>query len=637
MYLSPQVEVLQNSSQAYLLKRLRKAVAETERFFSRKILVLFKRCAKKEICNVCNRNVQYMSSSVEKIKERLTITEVVESYIKLDKAGGNLKGKCPFHNEKTPSFFVSPDRGSYYCFGCGAKGDIFTFVQEFEGLDFMGALKTLALRAGVELVRENVQARNELDRLYGAMEEATSYYQNLLKESAAAKDYLKNRGITDTTISEFCIGFVPEGWRAIHDHLLKKGFSVAEIEKVGLIKQTEKGYYDRFRGRIMFPISDSSGRIIAFSGRILVDDGKSAKYLNSPDTVLFNKSNILYGLDKAKLDIRKRDYTILVEGQMDLIMSHQAGIKNTVAVSGTALTDSVVSRDDVVNNLGLVRRLSSNMIIAFDADGAGIRASARASQVALSLGMDVKIVQIEGGKDPADIILHSIEDWKNMLRSAKQVIEFHLDTVLARKLDDRKLTKAISEEVLPYIVVLQSRMEKAHFVAKIRDMTKIDENAIWEDLKRLEKSMQVAEGTPAGDGVNETSPLSRKDSIERKILGIVYWQGSQEKQILDVHVLKKRLEKIMGKENWDRILADSLEKKPEFIFESEVVYKDSEKMAEEIEEMLKGLETDYLKKEFGQVMKALDEAEKKKDGAGVTKLLARCQELSNTLAQLSKK
>ncbi len=578
-----------------------------------------------------------MSSSVEKIKERLTITEVVESYIKLDKAGGNLKGKCPFHNEKTPSFFVSPDRGSYYCFGCGAKGDIFTFVQEFEGLDFMGALKTLALRAGVELVRENVQARNELDRLYGAMEEATSYYQNLLKESAAAKDYLKNRGITDTTISEFCIGFVPEGWRAIHDHLLKKGFSVAEIEKVGLIKQTEKGYYDRFRGRIMFPISDSSGRIIAFSGRILVDDGKSAKYLNSPDTVLFNKSNILYGLDKAKLDIRKRDYTILVEGQMDLIMSHQAGIKNTVAVSGTALTDSVVSRDDVVNNLGLVRRLSSNMIIAFDADGAGIRASARASQVALSLGMDVKIVQIEGGKDPADIILHSIEDWKNMLRSAKQVIEFHLDTVLARKLDDRKLTKAISEEVLPYIVVLQSRMEKAHFVAKIRDMTKIDENAIWEDLKRLEKSMQVAEGTPAGDGVNETSPLSRKDSIERKILGIVYWQGSQEKQILDVHVLKKRLEKIMGKENWDRILADSLEKKPEFIFESEVVYKDSEKMAEEIEEMLKGLETDYLKKEFGQVMKALDEAEKKKDGAGVTKLLARCQELSNTLAQLSKK
>ncbi len=578
-----------------------------------------------------------MSSSVEKIKERLTITEVVESYIKLDKAGGNLKGKCPFHNEKTPSFFVSPDRGSYYCFGCGAKGDIFTFVQEFEGLDFMGALKTLALRAGVELVRENVQARNELDRLYGAMEEATSYYQNLLKESAAAKDYLKNRGITDTTISEFCIGFVPEGWRAIHDHLLKKGFSVAEIEKVGLIKQTEKGYYDRFRGRIMFPISDSSGRIIAFSGRILVDDGKSAKYLNSPDTVLFNKSNILYGLDKAKLDIRKRDYTILVEGQMDLIMSHQAGIKNTVAVSGTALTDSVVSRDDVVNNLGLVRRLSSNMIIAFDADGAGIRASARASQVALSLGMDVKIVQIEGGKDPADIILHSIEDWKNMLRSAKQVIEFHLDTVLARKLDDRKLTKAISEEVLPYIVVLQSRMEKAHFVAKIRDMTKIDENAIWEDLKRLEKSMQVAEGTPAGDGVNETSPLSRKDSIERKILGIVYWQGSQEKQILDVHVLKKRLEKIMGKENWDRILADSLEKKPEFIFESEVVYKNSEKMAEEIEEMLKGLETDYLKKEFGQVMKALDEAEKKKDGAGVTKLLARCQELSNTLAQLSKK
>lgn len=578
-----------------------------------------------------------MSSSVEKIKERLTITEVVESYIKLDKAGGNLKGKCPFHNEKTPSFFVSPDRGSYYCFGCGAKGDIFTFVQEFEGLDFMGALKTLALRAGVELVRENVQARSESDRLYGAMEEATIYYERTLKESATAREYLKNRGLTDATISEFRIGFVPEGWRAIHDYLLKKGFSIAEIEKVGLIKKTEKGYYDRFRGRVMFPISDSSGRVIAFSGRILVDDGKSAKYLNSPDTVLFNKSNVLYGLDKAKLNIRKRDYSILVEGQMDLIMSHQAGIKNTVAVSGTALTDSIVSRDAVVNNLGLVRRLSNNMIIAFDADGAGVRASARASQVALSLGMDVKIVQIEGGKDPADIILHSVDDWKNTLRNAKQVIEFHLNTVLARKLDDRKLTKAISEEVLPYIVALQSRMEKAHFVAKIRDLTKIDENAIWEDLKRLEKSIQASAGISPTPPPTEPSPLSRRDSIERKVLGIIYWQESQEKPILDVHILRKRLEKIVGKESWDKILADSLEKKPELIFESEVIYKDSEKVLIEIEELLKGLETDYLKREFAQVMKALDEAEKKKDVEVVTKLLARCQELSNTLAQLSKK
>ena len=579
-----------------------------------------------------------MSSSVEKIKERLTITEVVESYIKLEKAGGNLKGKCPFHNEKTPSFFVSPDRGSYYCFGCGAKGDIFTFVQEFEGLDFMGALKTLALRAGVELVRENVQARSEQDRLYSAMEEATVYYQRVLRDSTVAREYLKNRGLTDTTISEFRIGFVPEGWRAIHDHLLKRGFSVAEIEKVGLIKKTEKGYYDRFRGRIMFPISDSSGRVIAFSGRILVDDGKSAKYLNSPDTVLFNKSNVLYGLDKAKLDIRKRDYTILVEGQMDLIMSHQAGIKNTVAVSGTALTDSVVSRDAVVNNLGLVRRLSNNMIIAFDADGAGIRASARAAQVALSLGMDVKIVQIEGGKDPADIILHSVEDWKNILRNAKQVIEFHLNIVLARKLDDRKLTKAISEEVLPYIVALQSRMEKAHFVAKIRDLTKIDESAIWEDLKRLEKSMQMSDTVSLAAGqTSESSVLSRKDSIERKILGLMYWQEAQEKPILDVHTLKKRLEKIMGKDSWDKILADSLEKKPELIFESEIIYRGSEKIQIEIEEMLTGLETDYLKREFAQVMKALDEAEKKKDAEEVTKLLARCQELSNTLAKLSKK
>ncbi len=578
-----------------------------------------------------------MSSSVEKIKERLTITEVVESYIKLERAGGNLKGKCPFHNEKTPSFFVSPERGSYYCFGCAAKGDIFTFVQEFEGLDFIGALKTLALRAGVELVKENVKVRSEQDRLYSAIEEATAYYEHVLKGNKEAQEYLKKRGLKDETIADFRVGFVPDGWRAIYDHLLKKGFSIAEMEKVGLIKKTDKGYYDRFRGRIMFPISDSSGRVIAFSGRILVDDGKSAKYLNSPDTVLFNKSNVLYGLDKAKLEIRKRDYSILVEGQMDLIMSHQAGIKNTVAVSGTALTDSVVSRDAVVNNLGLVRRLSTNMIIAFDADNAGVRASARAAQVALSLGMDVKIVQIEGGKDPADIVLQSVDDWKNMLRNAKQIIEFHLNTVLARGLDDRKLTKAISEEVLPYIVVLQSRMEKAHFVAKIRDMTKIDESAIWEDLKRLEKSMQLEAGSTAKNTIVEASPLSRKDSIERKVLSIIYWQESHEKPTLDVHVLKKRLEDILGKDNWDKVLTDSKDKKQELAFESEVMYSNSEKIKEDIEEMLQSLETDYLKREFAQVMKALDEAEKNKEVDRVTVLLARCQELSNTLAKLSRK
>jgi DNA primase len=298
-----------------------------------------------------------MSTPVEKIKERLTIEEVVSSYIKLEPAGKNFKAKCPFHNEKTPSFYVSPDRNSFYCFGCGAKGDIFSFVQQFEGLDFMGSLKMLADRAGVPLVFEKTESKSEKERLYMILEDATRFFEGGLAARPEAQEYLKKRGIKAETARDFRLGYVPNEWRLLYTHLKNKKYNDAEIEKAGLAKraeQKEKGFYDRFRGRVMFPIADSSGRIIAFSGRILVDDDSSAKYLNSPDTILFNKSTVLYGIDKAKQDIRTKNYTILVEGQMDLVLSHQAGIKNTVAVSGTALADTLTDRENVVNNLGIV-------------------------------------------------------------------------------------------------------------------------------------------------------------------------------------------------------------------------------------------------------------------------------------------
>ncbi|MFA6274514.1 MAG: DNA primase, partial [Candidatus Paceibacterota bacterium] len=340
-----------------------------------------------------------MNSPVQKIKERLSIEEVVSSYIKLERAGANLKAKCPFHNEKTPSFFISPDRGSYYCFGCSAKGDIFTFVEEFEGLDFKGALKLLAEKAGVQLedYKYNKEAESEKEKLYRAMEEATKFFENNLIENSEVLNYLKSRGLEDKTIKDFRIGFIKNDWRELYTFLQKKGFTEIELEKAGLIKKTEKGYYDRFRGRIMFPISDSSGRIIAFSGRLFQDDGKSAKYLNSPETPIFNKSSVLYGLDRAKESIRKNNFSILVEGQFDLILSHQAGFRNTIATSGTALSDSTISKENVVSNLGLLRRLSGNIVLAFDADKAGFNAANRASKIALSFGMDVKVASMPDG------------------------------------------------------------------------------------------------------------------------------------------------------------------------------------------------------------------------------------------------
>jgi DNA primase len=334
-----------------------------------------------------------INSPVQQIKERLSIEEVVSSYIKLDRAGVNFKARCPFHNEKTPSFFVSTERNNYYCFGCGAKGDIFTFVEEFEGLDFKSTLKILAEKAGVVLTEFNKEKEGEKDRLYGIIEEATKFFEKNLVENKEVNIYLKNRGLEDKTKKDFRIGFALLDWRKLFDFLKSKNFTDKEIETAGLAKRPDdknKAMYDRFRGRIMFPIADSSGRVIAFSGRIFVDDGKSAKYLNSPETPIFNKSSVLFGIDKAKDSIRKNDFSILVEGQFDLILSHQAGFKNTVASSGTAMTDSLVSKENIINNLGLITRLSKNIVLAYDADKAGISASNRFAKIALYLGMDVK-------------------------------------------------------------------------------------------------------------------------------------------------------------------------------------------------------------------------------------------------------
>src|SRR3989339_66129 len=396
-----------------------------------------------------------MNSPVQQIKERLSIEEIVSSYIKLEKAGANLKAKCPFHNEKTPSFFVSPERGNYYCFGCGAKGDIFTFVEEFEGLDFKGALKILADRAGVSLAQYSREKEGGKEKLYKIMEEATKFFEKNLVADKSVSEYLKTRGLEDKTIKDFRIGFIKEDWRLLYSHLKEIGFTDEEIERAGLVKRTEKGIYDRFRGRIIFPISDSIGRIIAFSGRIFSAQGGSAsggedsnyeqaKYLNSPDTPIFSKSAVLYGLDKAKESIRKNNFSVLVEGQMDLILWHQAGYKNTIASSGTALSDSTMAKENAVSNLELVRRLSNNIVLAFDADRAGFNASNRAAKIALSLGMDVKVVSMPEGIDPADLISKSGSSaWRQVIKDSKHIIEFLLDKALKSVEDERKIGREI--------------------------------------------------------------------------------------------------------------------------------------------------------------------------------------------------
>ncbi len=602
-----------------------------------------------------------MGSSVEQIKERLSVADVIGSYVKLEKSGSNYKARCPFHNEKTPSFFVSPARNSYYCFGCQAKGDIFSFVEQFEGLDFVGALKVLAQRAGVELVRENPKVKSEKDRLYAVLERATEFFEKSLTSDEEAKSYLSKRGVKEETTNDWRLGFAPDSWRSLHDYLLKEGFNVDEMLKAGLIKKSDKqggGFYDGFRGRVMFPIFDSSERVIGFSGRLLprLDDGKMGKYINSPETILFNKSRVLYGLNKAKLDVRKRDYSIMVEGQMDLIMSHQAGFTNTVAVSGTALSSDIKS-DDAVTNLGLLTRLSKNIILAFDSDEAGFKASGRNAKIALSLGMDVKVAKMPEGEDPADIILRNGEEWKKIIKNSKHVIDFSLETLLEKNSDARKLGKEIERVVLPYVASLTSAIDQSHFITKIAKAAKIQENALWEEMKKVQvmESTVPRSGTVPQEAISR--PLSNRRSVlEKKLLGILYWQESKGTLMVkpkgklttgfpkgtsaeEFESLREKLESIIGKESLVKLEERLLDNKNTLIFEAELAYDSATNLPHEIDELLINLEIEVIDEKLSEAMKHVygDQSERNKEvmeSVGV--LSKRKQELKNRRARVDK-
>ncbi len=595
------------------------------------------------------------SSNVEKIKEKLGIEEVIGSYIKLDRAGKNLKGKCPFHNEKTPSFFVSPERGSYYCFGCGAKGDIFNFIEQFEGLDFMGSLKLLAERAGVSLEfdRNNEEYKTEKEKLLAIMEDATVFFEKNLSHSKEAQDYVKSRGITSDTAHKFRLGYIPADWRLLYTYLIQdkksQKYTDADIEKAGLIKRpdagdggVQKGYYDRFRGRIMFPISDSSGRVIAFSGRILVDDGKSAKYLNSPDTILYNKSTVLYGIDKAKQDIRIKNYSIMVEGQMDLVLSHQAGIRNTVAVSGTALTDSIFSKENTVNNLGIVKRLSNNIILAFDSDNAGRKAAMRSATIAMSLGMDVKIADLPEGKDPADLVLSNPEEWKNVLRNSKPVVEFQINTVLKQNLDPRKLPKALRDNVFPFIAPITGAMEKAHYIKLIKEKTGLSEESIKEDLIKTEASlMNSNEEAVAGvEKIGEKNGIESKiNTVVRKLFGLLSYLEKEPENSALIAGHREDMKRIAGS-RFENMLSTLGPYKNELLLEAEVNYglgADKKEVLKDLEELLINFEEDIIRQEFAIAMAELAKAEREKDSKNIEGLVKKCQTLSMRISELSKK
>jgi len=578
-----------------------------------------------------------MNSPVQKIKDRLSIVDVISSYLKVEKAGKNYKARCPFHNEKTPSFFISPERGSYYCFGCSAKGDIFSFVEHFEGTNFLGSLKILAERAGVELSSYKNEQKDKTDIYYEIMEEATSFFENMFTSNNEARSYLVNRGLNDSSIKAFRIGYAPESWNAIFDHLIKKGFKREEIEIVGLIKKKDDRFYDRFRGRIIFPINDSSGRVIAFTGRIFgaevpTEVGKptvvGSKYLNSPDTPLFNKSNILFGLDKAKSSIRSRDYSIVVEGQMDLILSHQAGFTNTVAVSGTAFADTTIDNEAKINNLGLVRRLSTNIIFAFDGDDAGIRAAGRSAMIALSLDMQVKVVIFPKGKDPADIISEDYKKWEEIIKNKTDIISFHLDKICENSKDKEPRRRAIESKIFPFLVMISSSIKKSNYIKEISEKANISENAITEDFKKYEKNQSVNNNQKEEKQADVKNNNSRRSSLEKKLLGIIFWKGESEEQSSQIEALKTSFEENIGRDNYQKILDLYEPNQSDLSFETEMWYGDKiDVLIKDMKEIILNLEEEILNEQIYSLSIKIKEKERNNNRSDISKDLIDYQQI----------
>lgn len=425
---------------------------------------------------------------VEEIKSKLDIVAIVSEYVQLKKAGTRMSGLCPFHNERTPSFSVSPDMQFWYCFGCNEGGDAINFVMRMEGLEFPEALKVLAKRTGVQLRQEDPERNSRRQRLIDVNTAAAKFFHEVLLKhptaEAARKYAAEKRALKPETIEDLLIGYAPDSWDATSAALKKKGFKDEDVVAAGIATRREKGggTFDRFRDRLMFPIRDVHGNIVGFTGRILPGspdaDKEEAKYVNTQQTDIYNKSSILFGLDRAKRAIRKVEYAVIVEGNMDVVASHQAGVTNVVASSGTALTEQ---------QLDLLTRYTDKLVLSFDNDAAGERAARRGIELALQKGFSVRVLRLPpgAGKDPDDAIRKDVKLWQQAITDSVPFMQWNIDLVRERTdMDDPEAKKAASEELVGEVAKLTAAVERAHWIKELGLLFKTPESLLFEEVEK---------------------------------------------------------------------------------------------------------------------------------------------------------
>jgi DNA primase len=457
-----------------------------------------------------------MTDSVEEIKDKIEIASLIGGYVDLKKAGKNFKGLCPFHSEKTPSFTVSNEIQRYKCFGCGESGDIFTFLEKYEGMDFFEALTFLADKAGVKLETANFDKKNYKDRLFKINEVVSKFYSYILTKHPAgqiALKYLEGRGINLPEIQKFKIGFSPGNQPlAIKKFVIERNkISVSDLQELGIIYQTERGPVDRFKGRIIFPLADHRGNIIGFAGRILpeFDNGRTGKYINSPETPLYHKSSVLYGLDTTKSDIKKTNKAVIVEGELDMISSWKAGIKNIVAIKGTALTTEQIK---------LVSRYGQELILALDADSAGSNASRRGIEIAEKEGVTVKVAVLEKYKDPDEAARSDPEYLKNCIENPTGIWDFLID-METKNVDNPTGTDVVrlSRSLVPILNSINDKIVQAHYIEVVARKLNVDSSAVARQLGegKNEAVNQVEDQTTG------TKKKDRKTQLEERLIALM--------------------------------------------------------------------------------------------------------------------
>jgi len=474
-------------------------------------------------------------SDRDEIKSKLDIVEVIREYVPVKAVGANFQSLCPFHNEKTPSFVISPEKQIWHCFGCGKGGDVFSFVMEKEGLNFIEALRILAQKAGVILKNENTENRSKRNRLLDIMELAGKYYAHLLKAQTGqkAKEYLLRRGLKEETIEDWQLGYSPDSWSGLYDFLLSRPrlgrkYNDEEILATGLIIKKEgsavegRRYYDRFRDRIMFPILDVNNNFVAFTARINPDKEKTekmGKYINSPQTEIYDKSRVLFALNKAKEAIRKSDLAIVVEGQMDAIACHNYGFKNVVASSGTALTTEQVT---------LIKRFTKNLALAFDMDEAGQNATDKGIKEALAQGLNIKIIILPFSKDPDDCLRENPDDFRVAIEKAQPILEYYFNKVSAgldlEKIENKTIVR---DKMFAMINLVPNKSDQGYWLKRISEELDFSEIDVREEFTRY--SLKTSAGANKNFNTNQKQadfqdqqlPLAREEMLSELFLSLL--------------------------------------------------------------------------------------------------------------------